>query len=155
MMSTVIRRGDEISNMNEGGFEIVTGYNGSVIYTDHYEIDDDGSSTKTDERMFTLEEIGHLLKEVDRRNHNVVYEEVEEQATYWLETEYNFGDFREKKWALHKKICFDDKWETEEDEVVLWGLWSDFERENTDESWKKLDAYIENKLGFLPEYEIN
>lgn len=77
MKTTVIRKGDEIQRMGEG-YEVVTGYNGSVVYTDSYEINDDGTSTKTGERMLTLEEIGHLLKEVDRCNHKVIYEEEED-----------------------------------------------------------------------------
>ena len=72
-MITTIRKGDEIATQE--GYLIVTGYNGSLVYTDSYEIDEDGEGVKVGERNLTPEEIGHLLKEVDRCNHKVIYEE--------------------------------------------------------------------------------
>ena len=74
-MTEIIKNGSEISTL--AGYELVKGYNGSIVYTDSYEIDDDGNASMVDERMLTLEEIGHLMREVDGRNHNVRYEEEE------------------------------------------------------------------------------
>ena len=70
-----IKNGDMITTLS--GYELVTGYNGSIVYTDSYihSEDDPDKLIKDGERMLTLDEIGHLMKEVDGRNHKVWYEE--------------------------------------------------------------------------------
>ena len=75
---TVIKKGDEIATQE--GYLIVTGYNGSIVYTDSYEVNEDGRATMTGGRGLTLEEIGHLLKEIDRCNHRVVFEDDVEES---------------------------------------------------------------------------
>lgn len=64
-----IKVGDIINTLE--GYEKVTGYNGDVVYTDSYEINEDGEYEKTSERMLTLNEIAHLMKEADGHNHKV------------------------------------------------------------------------------------
>ena len=75
-----------------------------------------------------------------------------ENKKYWLETEYNYGDFNNKKWALHEVD------ENENDSIVLWEAYEDTPNwlgENLDEDWKAIDEYIEDQLGLLPKYEVN
>ena len=74
-------------------------------------------------------------------------------ARYWLDTEFYYGDFSEKKFALHKVDLDEDGDET--DEVVMWGFWRDIEGEDENSQDVSLNAAIEKELGFVPEYEIN
>ena len=73
MKKHYIKKGDTINTM--AGYEVVTGYNGSIVYTDSYEIGEDEEPEKVGERRLTLEEIGHIMREVDGLNHKVFYEE--------------------------------------------------------------------------------
>lgn len=71
----IITIGTRISTVT--GCDIVTGYNGSIVYLDEYEPDFDNNPDdliKTGERMLTLYEIGLLMKELDGHNHNVTFE---------------------------------------------------------------------------------
>lgn len=77
----------------------------------------------------------------------------EEEYTYWLETDYIYGDFSVEKWALHKKYG-------ELDEIVLWKSYDDTpnypaDKEDVDGANKAIDDYIEQELGILPEYDVN
>ena len=63
-----ITKGTEITTAD--GYIIVTGYNGHIVYADYYTDDD----TKTEER-YTLSEIAGLMKELDGKNHRVIYDE--------------------------------------------------------------------------------
>ena len=74
---------------------------------------------------------------------------------YYLITEYCFGDFSEKKWALFVKNI------NEGDEVVLWKTYSDTpgypefdDEDKIDEAWAAIDKCIEEELGFLPDYLV-
>lgn len=81
----IIKKGTQIDTIY--GYEIVTYFNGSIVYTDSYRNpldeceytieDDPGEYVKTGESMFTLDEIGNLMKEVDGRNHKVSFQEDE------------------------------------------------------------------------------
>lgn len=73
MRTQYITKGDTINTM--AGYEVVKGYNGSIVDTDSYEIGEDGEPEKVGERRLTLEEIGHIMREVDGLNHKVFYEE--------------------------------------------------------------------------------
>ena len=73
----IITKGSKIDTL--AGYELVTNYNGSIVYTDSYEIDFNEELQKVGERMLTLEEIGHIMKEVDGCNHKVRYEESEDE----------------------------------------------------------------------------
>lgn len=71
---------------------------------------------------------------------------------YWLQTEYNHGDFNNKKWALHEVD------ENGNDNIVLWEAYEDTPNwlgEDLDDDWQAINDYIEDQLGFLPEYEVN
>lgn len=76
MKREIITKGTKIDTIY--GYEIVTGYNGSVVYTDTYEILDDEEPYKLRESMLTYSDINARMKEVDGRNHSVRYEEAEE-----------------------------------------------------------------------------
>lgn len=53
-------------------------YNGSIVDLDEYTIDDNDNLVKTGETRLTLEEIGHVMKELDGLNHKVEYIKKEE-----------------------------------------------------------------------------
>lgn len=77
---------------------------------------------------------------------------------WWLETEYIYGDFSEKKWALHKVAPNEDGEEV--DDIILWKAYSDtpdypHSDEDIDGGWAAIDKCIESELGFLPEYDVN
>lgn len=72
-MKNIISVGSRVETL--AGYEVATGYNGSIVYTDSYEVDADGSATKVNNRMLTLAEIGHLMREVDGKLHEVRFEE--------------------------------------------------------------------------------
>lgn len=70
---------------------------------------------------------------------------------YWLETEYLSGDYSESKWALHKV-------DGEKDEIILWKAYEDtpgYDPEDVEKSWKAIEDYIKEELGFIPDYEVN
>lgn len=80
-MSDHITKGTEITTAD--GYIIVTGYNGHIVYAERHVLtapddeeytDDNAIDVKTDE-MYTLSEIAGLMKEVDGRNHRVIYDE--------------------------------------------------------------------------------
>ena len=85
------------------------------------------------------------------------------ESYYWLDTEYNFGDYNVKKCALirGKRDRNSDK-DRDTEEVVAWTAYEDigievlsgedFDANDTDD---KINNWIEGELYFLPEYEIN
>jgi len=80
--------------------------------------------------------------------------EKEPDYYYWLDTEYLFGDFNVKKWALYRGCRTEDGEKNRDtEEVVVWGEIPD--TEDTDEAWSRIDEAITAKLGFLPDYEVN
>ena len=78
---------------------------------------------------------------------------------YWFDTDYNYGDFCNPKWALFRGEYDENrKKDRTTEEVILWGAWDDFDgddEEHIDVRWDDVDNYIERTLGFLPEYEVN
>lgn len=68
---------------------------------------------------------------------------------YWLDTDYIYGN-SEPKFALHKVT--DD-----EDEIILWASYADagVDPKAEEADWDTLDKYIEQELGFVPDYEVN
>lgn len=72
-MKNIITIGTQIETL--AGYEQVTGYNGSIVYTDSYEVDMDGKAEKVGERKLTTGEIELLMREVDGRNHEVRFGE--------------------------------------------------------------------------------
>lgn len=81
MKPEYITKGTEVATA--AGYEIITGWNGHIVYTDSYEVDEDGNESKVCERMLTLEEIGHLMKEVDGKNHKVVWKQHPEYTEWY------------------------------------------------------------------------
>ena len=79
------------------------------------------------------------------------------EKRYWLNTDYVYGDFSEKKWALHEVTNDEDGEEI--DDIILWKAYDDTpgypSDGDIDTGWKAIDTYIESELGFLPEYEVN
>ena len=73
MRKETITKGTQISTLS--GYMVATGFNGSIVYLDEYETDEDGEAEKVGDRMLTLAEIGHEMKSVDGMNHNVIWEE--------------------------------------------------------------------------------
>lgn len=75
MKREIITKGTRLDTIY--GYEVVTGYNGSVVYTDTYEVLEGEEPYKIRESMLTYSDINARLKEVDGLNHNVRYEEAE------------------------------------------------------------------------------
>ena len=80
---------------------------------------------------------------------------------YWLDTEFNYGDFSVPKLAF---ICgeFDEDGEKDRtsEEVVAWTTCEDLgielgEDADENDTEEKIDKWIESELGFVPDYEIN
>lgn len=76
-----ITKGTEITT--EQGYLIIKGYNGHIVYANHYmqtwpddaeEFTDDTATEVVEERMLTLSEIGLIMRAVDGRNHRVIYD---------------------------------------------------------------------------------
>lgn len=75
-MADYIKKYDQIETM--AGYIVVTEFNGTILYCKEYDVDMDGNSVlKDDDARYTLAEVGHLMKEVDGRNHRVVWEDEE------------------------------------------------------------------------------
>lgn len=73
---------------------------------------------------------------------------------YWLDTEYLFGDYSVKKWALMRgEFTEDGEKDRDTEEVLTWGNIPD--TDDMDEAWNQIDEAIEAKLGFVPDYEVN
>ena len=79
MKKNYITRDTQINTM--AGYIIAEDYNGSIVECSEYIVNEDGSLEETDGRRLTLNEIGHLMKEVDGQNHKVFWidpEDIEE-----------------------------------------------------------------------------
>lgn len=57
------------------GYILVKSYNGSIVYVSNYVSDEKDYCHFECERMLTLSEIGALMKEVDGKNHKVIWED--------------------------------------------------------------------------------
>lgn len=73
MRIEIIRKGTRIETID--GYEIVTGFNGSIVYTDSYKVGNNDEVYLDGEGRLTYSDIEHLMKEVDGLNHKVRYEE--------------------------------------------------------------------------------
>ena len=73
MKKETITKGTQISTLS--GYMVATGYNGSIVYLDEYETDENGHEQKIGERRLTLSEICNEMHSVDGMNHKVIWEE--------------------------------------------------------------------------------
>lgn len=80
---------------------------------------------------------------------------------YWVDPDFHYGDFSVPKFALIRGEWGDEGKDRETEEVILWaadedvdGLLEAEEAEDMETGWKLIDKYIEQHLGFLPEYEV-
>ena len=80
---------------------------------------------------------------------------------YWIDTEFLHGDST-LKFALYRGEYEDGKKNRETEEVILWKAYEDVDGVaeavkdgNINLGWDLIDEYIKDKLGFLPDYEIN
>ena len=71
MIKDKIWIGKEIETL--AGYEIITGYTGHIVGTKSYEIDENGNGVYVNNRLLTLNEIGHMMKDVDGHNHKIEY----------------------------------------------------------------------------------
>ena len=76
MRKETITKGTQISTLS--GYMVATGFNGTIVYLDEYETDEDGQEQKIGERRLTLSEIAQEMKSVDGMNHKVIWEEYSE-----------------------------------------------------------------------------
>ena len=73
---------------------------------------------------------------------------------YWIDTDYHYGDFDVKKWALIRgDFTEDGKKDRDSEEVVVWGEQPD--TDDIEEAWRLVDEAIEAEIGFVPDYEVN
>lgn len=78
MRKVTIRIGSEIDTIY--GKEVVTGWNGHLVSTDSYGIDDNGEYVlEESRRRLTLNEVGHLMSEGTGYNYKVRFEEEEDE----------------------------------------------------------------------------
>lgn len=74
---------------------------------------------------------------------------------YWIDTDYTFGNVHEYKIALFTESTNGDN------QLVAWtkykdiGIDTDDSDENREEYWNKVDNWIIENVGFLPEYSVN
>lgn len=79
---------------------------------------------------------------------------------YWLDTEFNYGDFSVPKCALIRGELEDGDKDRNSEEVVAWTTYEDIgielgEDADENDAETKIDKWIESELGFVPDYEIN
>lgn len=82
---------------------------------------------------------------------------------YWLDTEFNYGDFSVPKCALIRGERDEDgEKDRSTEEVVAWTAYEDIgvvilsgEDYDEDDTEEKIDKWIESELGFIPDFEIN
>lgn len=93
------------------------------------------------------------MKNITADNHQNYY--------WWMDTEFNHGDFEVKKFALYcMELDEDGCIDHDTEELVLWAAYEDVPGcmevwDDTDRMREAIDAYIMNKLGFVPDYDIN
>lgn len=75
---------------------------------------------------------------------------------YWLDTDFHYGNFSVPKFALYRMELTDGVKDRDTEEIILWAAYEDLEIEDltTEDLAEKVDRYIEEKLGFLPDYDI-
>lgn len=77
---------------------------------------------------------------------------------YWLDPEFYYGDFKVPKFALYRMEFSDDTddgVDRDTEERILWAAYEDLGIEDlTTADYTEIDKYIEEKLGFLPDYDI-
>ena len=73
-----------------------------------------------------------------------------EAKKYWLDTDYIYGNDK-PKFALHRVL--DDDF----DQIILWASYEDagIDTKADEADWDALNEFIEQEIGFLPDYEIN
>ena len=80
---------------------------------------------------------------------------------YWLDTSYYYGDFSIPKLALVRgKYDENGEKDRESEEVILWSAYEDIDgynelAESGFDVYPLIDKFINEKLGFLPDYEVN
>lgn len=148
-MKNIITIGTQIETL--AGFEQVTGYNGSIVYTDSYEVDMDGKAEKVGERKLTTNEIELLMREVDGKNHDVTYEapkwyavqETSEDA--WDNGSYDYNEAIQMLRAQGKGLIAVINEETNycEDEIKF----EDLEEEKEMTRYRVKDGYADSWYG--------
>ena len=84
-----------------------------------------------------------------------------EKYYYWLDTEFNYGDFSVPKCALIRGERDEDgEKDRNTEEVVAWTTYEDLEIElgedaDENDTEEKIDKWIESEIGFVPNYEVN
>lgn len=71
-MKDFIKTCDHIATVS--GELVVTGFNGSIVDCEEYEINENDELIKIDDRRLTLNELGHIMKDLDGQNHTVIWE---------------------------------------------------------------------------------
>lgn len=74
---------------------------------------------------------------------------------YWIDTAFNYGDFKVPKLGFFEK-------DENGNNLLFWIAYEDLknynkniDEVNVERLWGEIDAIIEDELGFLPDYEVN
>lgn len=73
---------------------------------------------------------------------------------YWIDTDFHYGDFSVPKFALFGGKLVDGVKDRDTEELLFWSAYEDLDGSDADD-WKAIDDWIIDKLGFLPDYEVN
>lgn len=76
---------------------------------------------------------------------------------WWVDTDFHYGDFSVPKFAVFRMRRDEDGVKyPDTEELVFWAAYDDVpgcDAESDD--WEPVERYIEERLGFLPDYDIN
>ena len=84
---------------------------------------------------------------------------------YWIDTDYHYGDFSVSKFACFRGEIVNEEKDRNSEECLFWEEYKNLDgydecvtgygEGDAERAWKLIDEYIKNKLGFLPDYEVN
>ena len=85
--------------------------------------------------------------------------EVKSVPYYWLDTDYHYGDYSVRKFALIRGY-FDEDGEKDRntEEAVVRGEYDDLDlegRAEDEDCYDTIDDYIRSKIACVPDYEVN
>lgn len=79
MRTVHITKGSRIQTAYDG-YLLVDSYNGSIVYCERYDWDDDGNEVLVDDDCrYTRKELADIMKEVDGYNHKVYWEDPDDE----------------------------------------------------------------------------
>ena len=120
-----------------------------------------GISGNEEAGFFILYIRGEIVAVIDDATLKDVWNYIRERSDnipiyYWLDTDYHHVIFNEKKFALIRgELDINGKKDRETEEVICVGRYDELDDEDCLNEFDAIDKYIEESLGFLPEYSVN